>query len=213
MTYHDVKKLSSNSVRRFMSSDVMSTTSGDASNTRISEEDEQRLRELANGIAKDIEDMEVLLKRGGFTQEDYELLCETRAFRQMLEEACGEWQGANNTPKRVKLKAATNIELALPSFYNAMVNPNEPLSSRVKTFEVMARIGGLGNPEPALVGGGNAFNLTIQLTGAGEAGKGARGIGDIVIGGIAEEISPAGGVTRTGYPQSALLAALPLEEF
>ncbi len=131
----------------------------------ITREDETRLRDLAQGIAKDIEEVETLLARLGFTLDDYRELISTRAFRQMLNEALQEWQGANNTHKRVKLKAAVNVELSLPHFYHAMNDPKEPLASKVKALEIMARIGQVGNPEPVAASSGNAFNLTIQLTG------------------------------------------------
>jgi hypothetical protein len=176
----------------------------------INRADEQRLRELASGVAKDIEDVNELLKRMGFSRDEYEELCETRVFKVMLEEAYSEWSGANNTPKRVKLKAAINIELSLPSFYKAMTDMKEPLSSRVKAFEIMARIGGLGNPEPVLAGGGNSFNLTIQLDGSGS--KPPR---EIVINGSAIPALPSNTLegNSVSYSQSPLLDALPFEEF
>jgi hypothetical protein len=165
----------------------------------ISPADEQRLRELAQGVAKDMEEIPDLVRRLGFTMEDYAELCTTKVFRGMLDEALNEWQGANNTYKRTKLKAAINVELALPSFYTAMTNAAEPLSARVKVLEVVSRIGGLGNPEPVAAGIGSAFNLTIHL----DESVGARAR-DIVITGEA--------VREGGYSQSNLLSSLPFEE-
>jgi hypothetical protein len=127
------------------------------------EADERRLRELALGLAKQIEDPRDLLTRLGFTSDDYRELCETRTFRDILRQASSEWEGAGNTHKRIKLKAAVNIEEALPSFYQAMVDPKEALSSRVKALEVIARIGGLGLPEPVAAGSGQFFRLEINL--------------------------------------------------
>jgi hypothetical protein len=129
-------------------------------------EDETRLRDLAHGIVRGIEEPKTVLSRLGFTSDDYEVLADTRAFRQMLGEAQSEWEGAGNTHKRIKLKAAVNIEEALPHFYQAMTDPKEPLSSKVKAFEVVSRVAGLGNPEPVAAGAGQSFNLQINL-GAG----------------------------------------------
>ena len=134
----------------------------------LSVDDERRLRELANGVAKDIEDIDKLLERVGFTRDDYNELCETRVFKDMLTQATSEWEGASNTHKRIKLKAALNIEAALHHFYHAMVKETEPLSSRVKAFEAVARVGGLGNPELLPAGGGQFFKLEINL-GEGKA--------------------------------------------
>ena len=51
-------------------------------------------------------------------------------FRQMLRTAQDEWEGASNTHKRIKLKAAVNIEEALPHFFKAMTSDKEPLARR-----------------------------------------------------------------------------------
>ena len=129
----------------------------------ISATDELKLRTLAAELAKDIEDLPIILTRLGLTQAEYEELCDTKMFRAMLDQAFNEWQGATNTGKRIKLKAAVNIEEALPSMHAAIVNEKENLASRVKAFEVMARIGGLGNPEPSAMAQGATFQLTIHL--------------------------------------------------
>lgn len=129
----------------------------------LPEADEQRLRELAMAFAKGVEDDNALLARLGFSREDYEELAQTRTFKAMLEQARGEWDAAANTRKRIRLKAAINIEQSLPSFYDAMIDPKEPLSSRVKVLEVVARIGDLSTPELQPAGGGQYFKLEINL--------------------------------------------------
>ena len=128
-------------------------------------DDEARLRELTAGLAKGVEDPELLIARLGFTPAEYEELSQTRTFKNILNQAMSEWEGAGNTHKRIKLKAAINIEQALPSFYHAMVDTTEPLSSRVKAFEAVARVGGLGNPELVPQGSGQFFKLEINLGG------------------------------------------------
>ena len=134
-----------------------------APNLELTDADEDRLRTLANELAKGIEDEADLLKRLGFTRADYDALAETRMFRQMLAQATSEWDGASNTQKRIKLKAAVNVEQALPSFYTAMTNPKEPLASRVKVLEVVSRIGQLGMQEAQMAGSGQFFKLEINL--------------------------------------------------
>lgn len=133
--------------------------------TILSLDDEKRLRDLANGIAKDVEDIDKLLERLGFTREDYDELVGTRTFKSILSQATSEWEGASNTHKRIKLKAAINIEQALPHFFSEMTNPTEPLSSKVKAFEAVSRVAGLGNPELVQAGGGQFFKLEINLGG------------------------------------------------
>ena len=194
----------------------------------LSSHDESRLRELAQGIAKDIEPADTLFKRLGFTPSDYETLCSTRSFRAMLDQAVSEWQGAGNTQKRIKLKAAVNVEMSLPAFYAAMTNEREPLAARVKVLELMMKAAAVGNPEPVQGMGGSAFNLTIQLSdGKREVvtieGR-AMPVEDAL---ITEEIAPVdeaaldafrqqwqgslGGV-EVVYSQSNILGDVPLEE-
>jgi hypothetical protein len=173
------------------------------------ETDERRLRELALGLAKQIEDPRDLLSRLGFTSDDYRELCETRTFRDILRQASSEWEGAGNTHKRIKLKAAVNIEEALPSFYQAMVDPKEALSSRVKALEVIARIGGLGLPEPAAAGSGQFFRLEINL---GKDNQG-RTLAPLTID-IDQNVAPTGQAaveSPATYSQSHLFDDLPLE--
>jgi hypothetical protein len=127
-------------------------------------------------------------------------------FRQMLREAQEEWEGARNTHKRIKLKAAVNIEEALPHFYTAMTDPKEPLSSKVKAFEVVSRVAGLGNPEPVPAGNGQFFKLEINLGG---------GVAPMVLQGgrVDDQVE---NVTieheAHGFAQSKLFDALPLED-
>lgn len=140
----------------------------------LSKDEEQRLRTLASGLVRGLEDAAVVLGRLGFTSHDYMELSETRSFQQMLRQAQDEWEGASNTHKRIKLKAAVNIEEALPHFYKAMTDDKEPLSSKVKAFEVVSKVAGLGNPEPVGAGAGQFFKLEINL---------GQGVAPMVIGG------------------------------
>lgn len=197
-------------------------SSEDASYTRISnltKADELRLRDLAHGIVRGIEEPATILNRLGFTSDDYMELSETRMFRQMLSQAQAEWEGASNTHKRIKLKAAVNIEEALPHFFTAMTDAKEPLSSKVKAFEVVSRVAGLGNPEPAGMGAGQFFKLEINLGGGIAPMVLASGVDSVTleherqgfVGGFgAEAYIPAPSGDRLS--QSRLFDALPLEE-
>lgn len=179
----------------------------------LTEADEKRLRDLAHGIVRGIEDPQTVMDRLGFTASDYTELTETRWFRQMLSQAQTEWEGASNTHKRIKLKAAVNIEQALPHFYLAMTDTKEPLSSKVKAFEVVSRVAGLGNPEPANAGNGQFFKLEINLGGGIAPMVLESGVQNVVLeheGGVleSESLAPAGG----RLSQSRLFDDLPLEE-
>jgi hypothetical protein len=167
----------------------------------MTKQDEQKLRDLASGIVRGIEEPQTILDRLGLTSNDYSELSETRMFRQMLRTAQDEWEGASNTHKRIKLKAAVNIEEALPHFYKAMTSDREPLSSKVKAFEVVSRVAGLGQAEPMAAGAGQFFKLEINLGGGASPLVLARGVESVVL-----EHETA------GITQSNLFATLPLED-
>ena len=76
-----------------------------------------------------------------------------------------------------------------------MINEKEPLSSKVKAFEVVARVAGLGNPELLPAGGGQFFKLEINL-GEGKA--------PLII-----DATPAGGDTLSDDSQSRSIPEAP----
>jgi hypothetical protein len=130
---------------------------------------ETKIRYLINEIAKDVVEIDEVLQHINVTRDEYLRLSGTRAFKEALAVAQTEWQGATNTPKRVKLKAAAIVEeLIMKIFFVARDDKEEPLSSKVKALETIAKIGGLGALEPAVgtLGGalGNTFNLQINYS-------------------------------------------------
>lgn len=129
-------------------------------------QDEYKLRQLANEMAKGIVDPLDILKTVGVTPAEFDELKETHAYRHMYAEALGEWEGANNTQKRVKLKAAATVEVVMHEFYQEMRNRTEPLTARTELLKTLARIGGLGNPEPMQTkNSGQFFKLEIHIDG------------------------------------------------
>lgn len=127
--------------------------------------EEGKLRSLAIELAKDILEPEDILNSLGLTLGDYEEIKNTRAFRELYTQALTEWKSAANTQKRVKLLAATTVEAALPTFWKDFNSPTETLSSRVSLLTALAKIGGLGQPEPAekVALPGQSFKLEIHL--------------------------------------------------
>jgi hypothetical protein len=131
---------------------------------------EGRLRALANELAKDILDAPDILKSLNMGFDEYEIIKETRAFKELYTQALAEWQSAANTQKRAKLKAATLVETALPTFWKDFNNPDENLNARVGLLTTLAKIGGLGqseNVERAALPG-QTFKLEIHLSGKDE---------------------------------------------
>jgi len=132
--------------------------------------EEHKVRYLVTELAKDIIELDDILKFLDITKEDYLKISQTRSFKEALTVANTEWQGATNTHKRVKLKAAAiTEEFMLKLFFLARDSVDEPLSSKTKAFEAISRIAGLGALEPpvSVAGGatGNVFNLQINYSG------------------------------------------------
>lgn len=124
---------------------------------------EQIMRQLARDIVQNIQEVPDILKRYNLTSEEYEAIEKTRVFKQMLTGSAGEWEGAGNTPERIKLKSAFLIENVLPDMFASLVDKTEPLSSRVALLNTIGKFGGVGlGPAPG-VGSGQTFSLQINF--------------------------------------------------
>lgn len=132
---------------------------------KIDPDYEAKLRKLALDIVKNVEDAPNVLERFGITTDEYYELAETTPFKAMLQQAQTEWEGAHNTPARVKLKSAALIEQALPDMFRAMVNDKEPLAARTALFTAMGKMGELGHAPPITSQGnmGASFKLEISF--------------------------------------------------
>jgi hypothetical protein len=125
---------------------------------------ETKVRYLINEIAKDIVEIDTILQHINVTRDEYLRLSGTRAFKEALVVAQTEWQGATNTTKRVKLKAAAIVEeLIMSIFFEAKNNKEESLNAKVKALDTIARISGLGALEPAAGAPGSALGNTFNL--------------------------------------------------
>jgi hypothetical protein len=87
-----------------------------------------------------------------------------------------------------------------------MTSDKEPLSAKVKAFEAVSRVAGLGIPEPAGAGNGQFFKLEINLGGGVPALILQGGRGDDQTENMTIEHE------AHGFAQSSLFDALPLED-
>jgi hypothetical protein len=143
----------------------MTRTVNSAVLSKFSDEYEQKLRDLAQDIVKNIYEIPDILQRAGITQNEYAALAETTPFKQMLQVAANEWDGAHNTSLRVKLKSALLLEQALPSMFGALIDKEEPLAARTQLFVAMGKVGELGHAPPITQGAnaGSTFRLEINF--------------------------------------------------
>lgn len=125
---------------------------------------ERILRSLAIDIVRNMREVPEVLSTAGISPEEYSKLAETSFFKEMLQQAAIEWEGAENTPDRIKLKSAVLVEQALPELFGTLTDKSEALSGRVELFKTMAKLGGLGNAPVTQASEGQVFRLEINFS-------------------------------------------------
>lgn len=112
----------------------------------------------------DIHPLDEILNSHEISTDRFEIIKANARFQALLRQQVEEWNSALNTGERVKLKALSAIEEAMPEFYARMHDPKETLPAKVKVLEAFSGLAGLGkNGQAAQGGGGEKFSVTINL--------------------------------------------------
>lgn len=125
---------------------------------------DQKLLVIAREVAMDIFDINQILTFTNTSPDEYSEIKEIPRFQAYLQSEMEAWNSALNTHERVKLKAASQIELALVELNNRLHDASEPLMPKVKLAELIAKLGGMG--APPVNGNGESsdrFTVTINL--------------------------------------------------
>lgn len=123
---------------------------------------ELTLLKLSREIAKDIHPIETILERFGISLELWNEITKLPRFVNFLQSEKEAWDGASNTPERVKIKSLSFIEELLPEMYERAHDPREPLSSKVELLKTIGRFGGVGASENGAAAG-EKLSVTINL--------------------------------------------------
>lgn len=123
---------------------------------------ELTLLKLSREIAKDIHPIETILERFGISLELWNEITKLPRFVNFLQSEKEAWDGASNTPERVKIKSLSFIEELLPEMYERAHDPREPLSSKVELLKTIGRFGGVGASENGATAG-EKLSVTINL--------------------------------------------------
>lgn len=116
---------------------------------------------LAREIAMDIFPLPQILDIHRLSNEDWMAIQSNQRFIRLLESMIVEWNTAANTRERVKIKAATGLELVLENYIRDITDDGIPLAQRVEAGKFLARLGELdGNQQ--IVGGGNGVTINIR---------------------------------------------------
>lgn len=115
---------------------------------------------LAREIAMDIFPTKTIIELHRLTDEEWEKIKANRQFQDMLASMSLEWNSAANTKERVKVKAATGLEMHLESLIMAIADEAIPLAQRVEAGKFLARLGELDGSGAAM---GSGFHITLNI--------------------------------------------------
>lgn len=122
------------------------------------------VRSIAREIAMDISDLETILATHKVTMDQFEVMKRTPRFIGYLEEAITTWQGAANVKERIKHKALSMIEEALPEMFAALISPFQPLNHRVGLLQQITRLAGVGGaPADGEADTAGKVSITINM--------------------------------------------------
>lgn len=131
------------------------------------------LARLARDLAQDILEPDQIRKVHDLSQEQFERVLQEPAFQKMLREMIVDWNSASGTAERVKVKAATAVEVALDSFFQDVCDRSIPLAQRTDALKALMKLGELGEKEALLgtLGGGVSISINLGVPGQGEPPK------------------------------------------
>jgi hypothetical protein len=120
------------------------------------------LLKLAREIAMDIREIADILATYELDDAMWQEIQGNWTFKQYLRGAIEEWNSATNTQERVKMKALSMVEEALPEFYTRMHDKGESLQHKTEVFKTITKLAGLERTanDP---GTGERLTVTINL--------------------------------------------------
>jgi hypothetical protein len=117
---------------------------------------------LAREIAMDIFPIDQVLKIHQVTTEEWLKISQNPRFIATLDDMIRQWNAASNTKERVRVKAATGLEIVLEEYIYAIKDPNTPANHKVEAGKFLAKLGEL---DGAVIGGGQAGGgITINIS-------------------------------------------------
>lgn len=121
------------------------------------------LARLARDLAQDIFEPEQIRQAHNLTPDQFEQILQDPGFDKMLREMVLDWQSASGTAERVKVKAATAVEVALDSFFQDITDRSIPLAQRTDALKALMKLGELGEKEALGAGSGGNVSISINL--------------------------------------------------
>ena len=120
---------------------------------------------LAREIAQDIFDIEQIVRLHDLSDEEWRKIQAHPRFIAMLTDMQRDWNAAENTRQRVRIKAATGLESTLEVFIADIANPLIPLAQRTEAGKFLARLGELdGARDGVPSGAGVVINIVTSAS-------------------------------------------------
>lgn len=117
---------------------------------------------LALEIARNINELEVVLRRWDITPEHYEKIKVNAFFSRALQQYTIEWNSAENVKQRLKLEAGAILEDAYPVLAARMHKTGEDLGKIAELAKMFSKTAGL-DEDKAPGAPGEKFSITINL--------------------------------------------------
>lgn len=133
------------------------------------------LARLARELAQDIIEPDQIRRAFDLTTDQFEKILEDNNFQRMLREMIRDWNSASGVGERVKLKAATAVEVALDTMFRDITDRTLPLNQRVEAVKLLAKLGELSDRGDIIgaagVGSGVSININLGVPGDGQPPK------------------------------------------
>ena len=144
----------------------MSTQAAIATQTlpdEVSRKNELLYVQLARELAMDIQSIDKILAARQITNEEFENIKQNPRFQSIYSRMVDEWESSLNTAERVRIKALSFVEEAMPEYFARAHDPREALPAKVEILKAVSKIAGIEKREDA-AGGGEKFSVTINIS-------------------------------------------------
>lgn len=117
---------------------------------------------IARELGSNMRELDDVLQTHEVSHAQFAELQKNVRFQKLLRGFVEEWNKVSNTSERVKLKALSFVEEALPEYYARAHDAKEPLSAKVELLKTIAKLGGVGGEVNAALAG-EKMTITINL--------------------------------------------------
>jgi hypothetical protein len=117
---------------------------------------------LAREIAQDIFPVEQVVQLHHLSDDEWQKIQTHPKFISILGDMQREWNSADNTRARIRVKAQTGLESQLEIFIADINDPSIPLAQRVEAGKFLARLGELDGGAGAGMAAGDG-RVTINI--------------------------------------------------